>query len=163
MTPAATPTDALVDAVNQFKADAAKLPSARRLGPADADALYTMGCNAMRLGQYQDAARCFGFLVYSHPANPVYIKGQALCLKKLGQLDNAIPLFSLLALLEPERPEHLLAVAECQILLHDHAKAREGLALVIQHCSQHPGHDKLLARARGLLDLVRPKEAAHGV
>ncbi len=163
MNPAASPTDALAEAVHQFKADAANLPSARRLGPADADALYAMGSNAMRLGHYQDASRCFGFLVYSHPANPLYLKGQALCLKKLGHLVEATSLFSLLALLEPDRPEHLLAIAECQILLHDLVKAREGLSLVVQLCTREPGHDKLLARARGLLDLVQPKEISHGI
>lgn len=157
--PTAPLQHAIGQALEKFKADLEALPSSKRLSQADADAVYALAWNAIAQGRNQDALRYFALLLLYRPTNTVYLTGQALAFQRLKLFDQAIVAYSFLGVLDPANPAHTLAVGECQLLKRELHAGRETLALVVRFCKENPGHDKVQARALGLMELTRPEGA----
>lgn len=151
------PQNAIERALEKFKADLEALPSSTRLSKADAEAVYALAWNAIAQGRNHDALRYFALLLLYRPTNTVYLTGQALAFQRLKLFDEAIAAYSFLGVLDASNPAHTLAVGECQLLKRELHAGRETLALVVRFCKENPGHDKVQARALGLMELTKPE------
>ena len=161
--PAAPSQSPIEQALEKFRADLEALPSSQRLSQTDADAVYALAWNAIAQGRNHDALRYFALLLLYRPTNTVYLTGQALAFQRLKLYDEAIAAYSFLGMLDSANPAHTLAVGECQLLKRDMHTGRETLALVVRFCKENPGHDKVQARALGLMELTRPDGGRDGV
>lgn len=154
--PLAHPADTVTAALTELERQLAALPGAGRLGAADTEAVYALAYREYGQARYEQALRYFQLLLVYRTTNKVYLLGAALCLQRLRRYELAVAAFDLLRMLEPEKPGHTLALAECQLLCHLHGEARDTLAQVSDFCRRNTGHDKVLARAQAMLELMRP-------
>ncbi len=161
MTTASAPdADALAALLGDFKRELESLPSARRLTDADAEGFYALAYREFSRARYEEALRLFQLLLVYRPTNTVYLLGTALCLQRLRRYGAAVAVFAALRFLDPRQPSHTLAVAECQLLCHDHPGARETLARVIDYCVAHQGNEPVRARAQAMLELMRSQHVS---
>ncbi len=154
MSPNSVATSTTADPIAELIAQLEALPSAKRLTDADTEIIYSIAYNLAASGHYADALRRFSVLMLYRPTNVKYLKGWAVCNQMLGNHDVAIANFAFAANIEPDNPEHMLSIAECEIRKQDYAAARETLRLVIGYCKAKGGFDQILERAEAMLALV---------
>lgn len=154
-TTADTATDPVAAMVMEFKRELEALPHTSCLTTEDAEAVYTLAYREYTRARYPEALRFFQLLLVYRPTNSVYLLGAALCLQRMRRYERAIAAYIALHYLEPQQPGHMLAVAECQLLCHDHTAARESLAQVIDSNGASDSHDPVRARAQAMLELMR--------
>lgn len=133
------------------------LPTLRRLGDDDAEAVYAVGYREFGQGRYEQALRHFQLLLVYRPTHTVYLLGAALCLQRLRRFELAIVAFTALRFLEPAQPGHLLAAAECHLLCGERGEAGKALRQLVAWCREHGGHAAVLARAEALLTLMQSR------
>jgi type III secretion system low calcium response chaperone LcrH/SycD len=133
------------------------MPRPKHVSDADAEGIYTLAYGEFSNGRYESSLRQFQLLLLLRPTHRVYLLGAALCLQRLGRYVLAMAAYAALCFLAPEEPAHALAMAECQILLHEHAQACETLAQVVGACAGDARHEQVRARAQAMLDLMRPR------
>jgi type III secretion system low calcium response chaperone LcrH/SycD len=146
-------------AIGELKTALEALPSSRKMSRADADAIYALAYNFVAQGHYESAFRYFSVLVLYNPTNAVYLNGLALTHKLLERFDEAITVYSMLAVFDPGNPAHTLAVAECQLLKRDYEEGRRSLDMVVRFCRERGGNDRVLARAEALAAILKPGAA----
>ncbi len=127
------------------------LPSSRRVTADEAEAIYTMVHSAIVQGQHDAALRYLALLTFLKPTQPRYLSALALTYKLLERFQEALNVYSFLALLEPDELLHPLAVAECHLRLQQALQARALLAFVIDSSEGVAGSEKLHVRAQALL------------
>jgi type III secretion system low calcium response chaperone LcrH/SycD len=150
-----SPPDAVCDDLTAFAQGLESLPHAQRLTDADAEAVYAIAYRKYGQSHYEEALRYFQLLLVYRPTHKVYLLGTALCFQRLRRYGLAMAAYEALHILDPQDPGHTLALAECQLLCHDHAQARDTLARVIDFCRDNAGHDPVRARAQAMLELMR--------
>ena len=148
--------DAVAQVLLQLKQELESLPSAQRMSEENAETVYALAYREYGQARYEQALKYFQLLLVYRPTNTVYLLGAALCLRRERRYELASAAFLALGFLEPTVPGHTLALAECQLLNHEHPQARDTLALVIGYCGNQPGHDPVRARAQAMLDLMSP-------
>lgn len=144
----------MTHAIAQLVAQLDALPSANRLTDADTEIVYSIAYNLAVQGHYGDALRRFSVLMLYRPTNVKYLKGWAVCNQMLENYDVAIANFAFAANIEPENPEHMLSIAECQIRKQDYAAAKESLGVVIRYCKAKGDLGQILERAEAMHALV---------
>lgn len=144
----------LSENIKTLHAQLAALPSSKRLNHADTEAIYADAYGLVVQGRYADALKRFGLLILYRPSEAKYWAGLGVCNRHLGRYDEAISAFAFAANIDAGEPEHMLAIAECELLKHSLVDARESLQLVIDYCREREGFDKTRRRAEALLDLV---------
>jgi predicted Zn-dependent protease len=130
------------------------LPSSKRITADEAEAIYSMVHSAIVQGHHDSALRYLALLTFFNPTEPRYLSALALTYKNVGQMTEALNVYSFLALLEPAELLHALSVAECHLLLQQPEQARPVLAFVADTSQGVPGSEKLHARAQALLKLA---------
>jgi type III secretion system low calcium response chaperone LcrH/SycD len=154
----ASSPDPVTALLSELKQQLESLPHLQRLTPADAETVYSLAYREYTQARYEQALRYFQLLLVYRPTHKVYLLGAALCLQRLRRYELAMAAYIALRFLDPDEPGHTLALAECQLLCHDHAQARDTFALVIDFCRGHAGHDSVCDRAQAMLQLMRPHE-----
>lgn len=154
MSPNTVETPAIADPITQFIAQLQALPSAKRLTDTDTEIIYSIAYNLAAQGHYADALRRLSILMLYRPTNVKYLKGWAVCHQMLGNYDVAIANFAFAASIEPENPEFMLSIAECEIQKQDYQAARESLGVVIRYCKAKGSLGQLLERAEAMHALL---------
>lgn len=134
--------------------DLADLPSAGRLADSDSEVIYANAYSLAVQGRYAEARKRFAVLALYRPASARFAAGMAFCDQKLGRYAEAIANYAFAAHLEPGNPEHMLSIAECEILQHAFPAATESLNHVIRFCNENSGHENTLQRAEGIRALI---------
>jgi type III secretion system low calcium response chaperone LcrH/SycD len=155
MTQTAFADSASTGALAQLQRELESLPQSRCLTDADAEAVYSLAYREFGQARYEEALRYFQLLLIYRPTAKTYLLGAALCLQRLRRYEPAILVFSALGVVDAAEPSHTLAVAECQLLCHKREEARQTLGLVIDFCRASAAHEKVLARAQAMLELMR--------
>ena len=140
--------------IDALHAQLAALPSSKRLTYADTETIYADAYALVAQGRYADALKRFGLLILYRPSESKYWAGLGVCNQQLARYDEAISAFAFAANLDADEPEHMLAIAECELFKHSIADAHESLQLVIAFCLERGGFEKTRERAQALLDLV---------
>ncbi|MET1115650.1 MAG: hypothetical protein ABWY08_11965, partial [Comamonas sp.] len=68
-------------------------------------------------------------------------------------------LYAFMALIEPDAPQHHLAIAECLLLQGETQQARDTLSLVVRFCEKNPGHEPTAERAEAIAVLLSGQTA----
>lgn len=156
------PTGRLAALVMDLKRKLEALPHTRKLTDADVEAIYTLAYREFSQARYEEALHHFQLLLVYRPTHKVYLLGAALCLQRLRRYELAMAAYVALRYLDPQQPRHTLALAECQLLAHEHGAARDTLERAIEFCNDNAGHDTVRDRARAMLELMNPRhEPAH--
>lgn len=155
MTEAVGDSEAIADLRKQLEA----LPSSRKLSFSDTEAIYADAYALVVQGRFVDALKRFGLLILYRPSEANYWAGLGVCNQKLGRYDEAVSAFAFAANIEPQEPEYMLSIAECEMLKHSVADALEALQVVIAFCREKGGCEKTQVRAEALLDLMTKGES----
>lgn len=129
-------------------------PSSQRLSEADGEVIYADAHGLVVQGRYGEACKRFELLTLYRSAEAKYWIGLGVCLKHLSCYDRAITAFAFAASLEPDIPEHMVSIAECELLKQDTDQARDSLRSVVAFCRERRGADKTRIRAEALLGLI---------
>ena len=144
----------ITDLVKQMRAKLEAMPHLQRLGDQEINLIFSMALGFINQGQYEQALRYFGFLMVYRPTEVRILTGLALVNRMLGRYAEAIWCYAFAAHIEPAEPEHMLAVAECELRQNDIATASNTLKLVIRYCKENGNFEWVLNRAEGLLDVI---------
>lgn len=162
-----TAPDAAPDALSalfaRLRRELEQLPTRAHLTDADAQALYALAYREYGQARHEEALRYFQLLLVYRATDPVYLLGLALCLQRLRRYEHAEAAYSALTLLEPREPSYRLALAECQLLRHEHGVARQTLEIVTTLCAESGAHEQVLARAQAMLQLLRSEHVDPAV
>lgn len=154
------PNNSHTELVTAFIAGLETLPSRARLDDADTESIYASAYQLVQQGDFEKASSLFLMLLIYRPTTVKYLAGAALCHKMLRKEELAAGLYAFMALIEPEQPLHHLCIAECQLQQGKKQEARDSLALVLQFCEDHSGHEKTRARAQAIDSLLARAHAA---
>ena len=144
--------------VFDLKAALEALPSSSRLSKVDADVIYALAYNLVTQGRHEAAYHYFSLLTLYQPTNIDYLMGLAHSYRMLEQFAEALNIYSFLAVIDPEQPEHTLAIAECLLLQKEVQEARDTVAMVLRYCDQNPSQTaathKVRDRAKVIAQLI---------
>lgn len=140
--------------VAQLRNDLAALPSSTRLSAQETESIFTLAYNLLSQGHHDKARKFFSLLTLYRPDEARYLLGLAVSYQMLQRYDEAIAAYAFASGIETGKPEHMLSIAECQLLKSDTANARFTLGLVIRFCSEQGGFAKTQQRAEALLALL---------
>jgi type III secretion system low calcium response chaperone LcrH/SycD len=127
------------------------------------ESLYSVGYSLYGQGKYQEAEKAFGaLLICNHTDRRVY-HAYAACLQMQGRYPEAIRHYALSALMDPTDPSPVFYCAECLIAMGKREEALDSLERVLDMPPRSPQDSALAARARGLLDLLKPPAGAVAV
>lgn len=130
------------------------LPSSQRLSEKDGQVIYADAHGLVVQGRYGEACKRFELLTLYRSAEAKHWLGLGVCLKHLSCYDQAITAFAFAATLEPDIPEHMVAIAECELLKQETDQARDSLRSVVAFCREQRDADKTRVRAEALLGLI---------
>lgn len=156
--PQTSELDEVVNEVFDLKAALEALPSSSRLSNVDANAIYALAYNLVVQGRHEAAYRYFSLLTLYQPTNVDYLVGLANSYRMLEHFAEALNVYSFLAVIDPEQPEHTLAIAECLLLQKEVQEARDTVAMVLRYCDQNASQlgttDKVRDRALVISQLI---------
>lgn len=131
------------------------LATRSRLAPENADFLYVAGQALAAQGRHAEALNCFTCLVAAYPANARYLASFADTHLALAHFEDALCAYRALDVLDPCKPAHTLAIAQCLLSLQRHEDAAHLLDVVVAFCAEDGQASPLGQRAIGLRDLIR--------
>lgn len=150
--------ESIAGEVIDLKAALEALPSSSRLSKVDANVIYALAYNLVVQGRYEAAYRYFSLLTLYQPTNVDYLAGLARSYRMLELFPQALNIYSFLAVIDPEQPEHTLAIAECLLLQKEVQEARDTVAMVLRYCEQNPAKSshtaKVQSRAQAISQLI---------
>lgn len=149
-----------VGSVLELKDALEALPSSSRLSNADTEAIYALAHQLVAQARYETAFRYFSLLTLYKPTNVTYLRGLALTYRMLERYDEALNVYSFLATIDPNEPQHTLDIAECLLLRRDLDEAKQTVEMIIGYCKENSASDKVRSRAEALHDLVAPRGAS---
>ena len=144
----------LTDPILAFKQELAELPASKRLSRQDAEALYSMGYQLTMQNRMEQAYNYFTLLVLYVPTNIKYLNGLGLSCKLVQRYEQAFRIFSFMCILEPMQPQHVLSLAEVQLLQGQTAASCESLKLVVAFCAENIEFQTVGKRAQAMLELI---------
>ena len=142
------------EAIQGFRAELEALPSSARLSLSDTEVIYAQAYQYVAQGQFDMALRYFSLLTLYRPTCIAYLAGLALSYKMLRRYAEALSVYSFMAAIDAEEPQHTLAIAECLLLAGAYDEARRTLDMVVRFCQEQPGHAKAGERAQAMTALL---------
>lgn len=142
--------------VRHWRGLAASRSAYHRFSETDFAFMHNLADNTYEQGKYADAARYFAALAFCRPFDEQYLFGWAASLQMLEQLDEAIALYGLLAVLNPDNLLPGLHMAECLMRKGDKPAAKQVLEAVLPNCDDHPD---LAQKIQGYLGLIEAQYA----
>jgi type III secretion system low calcium response chaperone LcrH/SycD len=135
--------------------DLQALPASSRLSVEQMEVIYALAYAHVTQGQYAQALPVFSILATYGPTRKHYIAGLALCLQMCERYEEAISMYSLLIMLNPDALEPALQVAECMLMMGRAAEAADELDRVLRAITEAGGRfDALKPRVQVLLGLA---------
>jgi type III secretion system low calcium response chaperone LcrH/SycD len=148
------PHAAVMNSFATLRAELEKLPSAKRLTQTDTEAIFSIAYSLIAQGHFVDALKYFAVLTLYRPTDAKYQAGLGLCFQTIGCYDEAIGNFAFAASLEPDNPQYMLSIAECELQKRDFATARATLEMVARYCKETGRFDEAGQRAESMLALL---------
>lgn len=119
----------------------------------NAKALYAMGYQAYERGQYREGINFFRVLTSLESHIQKHWIGLAACHQMLKQYDEALPAYSVAAVINEENPEVHMHAAECLFELGRYDEAQNALMSARHFAEKKPQYIHLLPE----LALIRAK------
>lgn len=146
----------------RFQAELEALPSSLRLSAAEAGVIYAQAYQYVAQGHFDVACRYFSLLTLYRPTHIAYLAGLALSYKMLRHYAEALSVYSFMAAIDGDEPQHTLSIAECLLFAGAEDEARQTLEMVVRFCQQWPDHARAAKageRAQAMMALLSPGDA----
>lgn len=130
--PASMTDEKIVAALKEF-GDGATLRAMRGLSDEEMEAIYAMGVNFYKAGNYADAEKVFRFLTLFDHLNSRYWTGLGSLRQVQRQFAAAIEAYRFASFLDLENPKPMYYAAECHLSLGQKDEARAALDALAEY------------------------------
>jgi len=144
-----------LNALENLRNKIANLPSSTRFSDEQIEVIYGIGHSLFVQGKFENACSVFQMMLIYRPLDPRILGAFALCCKRNGQFETAIPAYSAALVLEPTNLSWAVHMAECLAAL---GKRNESLTLLdplIKLAVLDESYNDLRSRAETLRDMLR--------
>jgi len=119
------------------------------LGMSDAmvEGLYSQAYRLYNTGKYKDASQLFRTLTMINSMEPKYSMGLAACFHMMKEYDNAVSMYALCGIIDPENPIPHYHASDCYIQMKDPISAIIALEMAIKRAGKKPEYQALKDRA----------------
>ena len=134
--------------------EGATLREMRGITDAEMEAIYAMGVNFYKAGNYDDAEKVFKFLVMFDHMSSRYWTAMGSLRQVQRRFAQAVEAYKFASFLDLENPKPLYYAAECLVALGDKAKALDALAAVDEFAAKDAKGAQFRAKAAALRALI---------
>jgi len=125
------------------------------LDPQFLEGLYAQAYNLYNTGKFIDAAHIFRTLILMNSMEFKYVLGLAACHHQLKEYENAIKVYTICSVLDPNDPLSYYHSSDCHIQLKDYLSAYVCLEMTLKTAGERADFEKI--RERSLLSLESVK------
>lgn len=151
-------TPAVIADINSFddlRNKIKNLPSSTRFTDEQIEIIYGIGHSLFVQGKFENAGNVFQMMLIYRPLEPRILGAFALCCKRLGQFETAIPAYSAALVLEPMNLTWAVHMAECLAALGQRDESLTLLDPLIKLAVLDESYNELRSRAETLRDMLR--------
>ena len=124
----------------------------------DTEALYSVGYNMYKTGQFEKALKIFKVLCFLDHMEPKYWFSLGATYQRLKEFDLAARTYAYTSVLDPENPMPALHAAECLVVLGRKEEAEGALLTAIEFSKEGGKYEKERERAKMFLEILRKEE-----
>lgn len=137
--------------------DFGTLRETKGVSDAELEAIYAVGVNFYKAGNYPDAEKIFRFLtLFEHTSSRFWTSlGSVQQVQK--RYDEAVKSYQLAAFLDLHNPKPMYYAAECFLLLGDKESARQALASLAQYAPENENGRRFKAKGEALQKVLETK------
>ena len=152
--PASMTDEKIVAALKEF-GDGATLRAMRGLSDEEMEAIYAMGVNFYKAGNYEDAEKVFKFLTMYDHLNSRYWTAMGSLRQVQRKFAEAIEAYKFASFLDLENPKPMYYAAECMMALGQKTEALAALAALEQYAPKTTENGRAyLAKGAALKALI---------
>lgn len=144
-----------LESLQELREKIADLPSSKRFTDVQIEVIYGIGYSFFMQGKFDMACSVFQMMLMYRPLDPRILGGFALCCKRLGRFEAAIPAYSAALVLEPTNLTWAVHMAECLAALGQRDESLTLLEPLIKLAVLDDSYNDLRARAETLRDMLR--------
>lgn len=144
-----------LDSLRELKEKIADLPSSKRFTDDQIEIIYGIGYSFFMQGKFDIACSVFQMMLIYRPLDSRILGAFALCCKRLGQFEAAIPSFSAALAFEPTNLSWAVHMAECLAALGKRDQSLTLLEPLIKLAVLDESYNDLRSRAETLRDMLR--------
>jgi type III secretion system low calcium response chaperone LcrH/SycD len=135
----------------------------RIMGLSDAmvEGLYSQAYRLYNTGKYKDASQLFRLLIMMDSTEAKFAMGLAACFHMMKEYSNALSMYALCGIIDPESPIPHYHVSDCYIQMKDNVSAIISLEMAIKRAGEKPEYQALKDRALMSIESLR-KESKPG-
>ncbi len=130
--PASVTEEKIVAALKEF-GDGATLREMRGLSNEEMEAIYSMGVNFYKAGNYEDAEKVFRFLVMFDHLSSRYWTAMGSLRQVQRKFEQALEAYKFASFLDLKNPKPMYYAAECYLALGQKAEALMALAALAEY------------------------------
>ena len=136
----------------------------RIMGLSDAmvEGLYSQAYRLYSTGKYKDASQLFRLLIMMDSTEAKFAMGLAACFHMMKEYSNALNMYALCGIIDPESPIPHYHASDCYIQMKDNVSAIISLEMAIKRAGEKPEFQALKDRALMSIESLR-KESKPGV
>lgn len=144
-----------LESLQELKEKIADLPSSKRFTDDQIEIIYGIGYSFFMQGKFDKACSVFQMMLIFRPLDPRILGAFALCCKRLGHFEAAIPAYSAALVLEPGNLSWAVHMAECLAALGQRDQSLTLLEPLIKLAVLDESYNDLRSRAETLRDMLR--------
>ncbi len=110
------------------------------------EGIYAHAYRLYNSGRYRESAQLFRLLVMLNAIEPKYVMGLAACHHLMGQFDNALMTYAIVASLDDKDPMPNYHSADCYLQLGMKESGLEQMQAALTKCGDDPVHEALKNR-----------------
>ena len=130
-----------------YAKESASARQAMGLTDAMVEGIYGQAYRLYNTGKYKDSSQLFRLLIMLDAKQPKYALGLAACFHMLKEFQNALPIYTLCGILDPESPLPHYHISDCYIQMGDKISAIISLELAINRAEGKAEYQILKDRA----------------
>lgn len=140
---------------SDYMKDSASAKQAMGLTDALVENIYGQAYRLYNTGKYKDASHLFRLLMMLDPKQSKYTLGLAACFHMLKEFKNAIEIYTICGVMDPETPIPHYHASDCYIQMKDNISALIALEMAINRSGEKPVYKTLKDRAQLTIETLK--------
>lgn len=143
------------DIANKLMKEGMTANEAVGMSPSYLENVYAQAYRLYNTGKYQEATNLFRILIMLNPMEAKYMLGLAASFHMLKEYDNAIQIYTMCSVIDPQTPIPHYHSADCYIQMKDFISAMISLELAVERAKDKPEFAKIKERSQMSLQSLK--------
>lgn len=148
--------------VKDFAKDSASAKEAMGLTDAMVEGIYGQAYRLYNTGKYKEASQLFRLLMMLNPKQPKYILGLAACFHMMKEFKNAVEIYTVCGIIDPQSPLPHYHSSDCYMQMKDPVSAIVALEMAVTRAGERAEYkilkDRALLTIENLKKELMPKQ-----